>query len=125
MELTTSAETKLFGQLLLRMTITLNWQGKINMQNHVFVNVGSVDMDTIGHQVSCLGKIEFYWEDPDFYVGTVFRTAIDIRPYPLSLSESAMGLVVENPFLVDNEKLEDNLPSRNRVSETPTRPLQG
>ena len=76
------------------------------MRDEVLSSVSAQDMDTNGYQVSDLDDIECHWEDPDFNMNAVFRPGVDISVSLSTFNDFEMGLVTENPFLIDEEQHE-------------------
>ena len=108
---------------LARLPIIPNQEGSMEMRDEVLSNVGAQDMDTSGYQVSDLDDIEFYWENDQLDVDTVFRPGIDI-PFSLStFNDFMMGSLTENPILIDEkEDKENSLPQQLQCPRDPNQP---
>ena len=110
---------------LVRLPVTPNQQGTHERRHEVLSSVGAQDMDTRRYQVSAdLDDVEFYWENDQLDVDTVFRPGIDTPFSPTAFDDLKMGGSAENPFLLDEEEDKENSPPPTKpVCERPTRPL--
>ena len=84
-------------------------------------------MDTNVYQVSSadLDDVEFYWENDQLDVDTVFRPGIDTPFSPTAFGDLEMVRSAENPILLDEEEDKENSPPpppTTPISERPTRP---
>ena len=106
---------------LVRVPITPNQDGTMEMRNEVVSSVGSQDLDISSYQVSDHEEIEFNWEDSQ--LDTVFRPGIDTPFSPTTFDDLLMEGSVENPIVLDEEKDKENsAPTTTPVSERPTEP---
>ena len=106
--------------------ITPNQEGSMEMGEEVLSNVGAQDMDTSGYQVSDLDDVEFYWENDQLDVDTVFKPGIDIPFSPSTFNDFKMGSLTENPILIDEEEDKENclpLPEQLQCLRDQTNPL--
>ena len=89
---------------LARVPVTPNQQGTHEMSDEVLSSVGAQDMDTSGYQVSAdLDDVEFYWQNEQLEIDTVFRPGIDSPFSPTAFEDLEMGDSAENPILLDDE----------------------
>ena len=96
----------------------------MEMRDEVFSSVVAQKIVTSGLQLSDLEDIEFRWENPQLEVDAVFRPGIDILFSPTAFDSLEMGVSVENPILLDDEKdKEKSSPPITAVSERPNQPL--
>ena len=125
MELVVVSKTRLFEQSSSGVPITPNQEGTVEMRDEVLTNVGVQDLDTSGYQVSDLNDVEFYWENDQLDVDSVFRPGIDTPFSPSTFKDFELGSMAENPILIDEEKDKNSsaLHPTTPVSERPTRLL--
>ena len=96
------------------------------MRDEVLSSVGAQEgLDTSGCQVSAdLDGVEFYCENDQLDIDTVFRPGIDTPFSPTAFDDLEMGGSTEVPILLDEEEDKENSPptTTTPVSERPTSP---
>ena len=106
--------------------VTLNQQLSDQMREELLSSVGTQDMDTSWYQVSAdLDDVEFYWENAQLEVGSVFSPGIDTPFAPLTFDDLEMGDSAENPTFARRKGGQGGLSSsfnNNSLSETNTAP---
>ena len=110
---------------LLRVPITPNQQGTLEMREEVLSSVGAQDTDTSGYELSDLEDIEFSWEDPAVDMDSVYRPGIDTPFSPSIFDDFQMqGSTATNPIIVDDEEDKENSAPTTTTpeSERPTEP---
>ena len=108
---------------LVRVPITPNQEGTMEMRDEVLSSVGAQDLDTSSYRVSDLEDIEFNWENSQLDMDSVFRPGIDTPFSPTVIDDLLMGDgSVENPIVLDEEQDKENAPPTKPVSEQPTEP---
>ena len=117
-----SQKQELLNNHLARVPVTLNQQGSHEMRDELLSSVGARDLDTSGYQVSDLDDVEYYWENDQLDVETVFIPGDDTPFSPTAFDHLEMGGSAENPILLDEEEDNKNSPPKTPVSERPTRP---
>ena len=96
---------------LVRVPITPNQEGTMEMRDEVLFSVGAQDLDTRSYQVSDLEEIEFNWEISQLEMDAVFRPGIDNPFSPTIFDDLLMGEgSVENPIVLDEEEDKENAP---------------
>ena len=86
----------------MRVPITTNEEGTIEMREEVLSSVGAQDLDTSSYQVSDLENIKFNWEDSQLDMDAVFRPGKDTPFSPTTFDDLLMGdESVENPIVLD------------------------
>ena len=93
---------------LLRVPITPNQQGTMEMRDEVLSSMVAQDMDTSSYQVSNLEDIEFNLEDSQ--LDAVVRPGIDTPFSPTTFDELSVGGSVENPIVLDEDEDKENSP---------------
>ena len=66
---------------LAQIPITPNQQGTFELREKVLANAGAQDMDNSGYELADLEDIEFFWENPQVELDSVFRPGVD-TPFP-------------------------------------------
>ena len=115
----------------MRVPISPNQEGTMEMKDENLSSIGAKDMDASGYQVSGMDDVDFHREIDQMDVDAVFRPGID-KPFPPSIFNNVeMCSIAENPFLIDEEQDKDNSPPppppplshpTTPVSERPTQP---
>ena len=95
---------------LLRIPITQNQEGTMEMRDEVLSSVGAQDLDTSSYQLSDLEDIEFNWETSHLDKDAVFRPGIDTSFSPNTFDDLWMERSVENPTVLDEEEDKENAP---------------
>ena len=94
-----------------RVPITPNQEGTMEMRDEVLSSVGAQDLDTSSYQVSDLEDIEFNWQNSQLEMDAVFRPGIDTLFWPTKFDDLLMGDgSVENPIVLDEEEDKENAP---------------
>ena len=93
----------------------------MEMSDEVFSLVGAKDVDTSGYQVTDLNEFEFYWENDQLDVDSVFGPRTDTPFSPTAFNDLKMRSSSENPILLD-EKEDKNSPPKTSIFEKSTRP---
>ena len=112
-----------------RVPVTPKQQGTHEMRDEVLSSVGSQEgLDTSGYHVSAgLDDVDFYWENDQLDLDTVFRPGIDTPFSPTAFDSLEMGGSEENLILMDEEEDKENSPAppppTTPVYEKPTRSL--
>ena len=110
---------------LVRVPITPNQEGTMEMRDEVISSVRAQDLDTSSYQVSDLEDIEFNWENSQLDMDSVFRPGTDTPFSATVFDDLLMGDgSVENPIVLDEEQDKENAPPTTPVSEHPTEPLR-
>ena len=104
--------------------ITPKQEGTKQMKDEVLLSVGAQDMDTSGYQVSDLDVFEFYWENDQLAVDTVFRPGIYTTFSLSTFNDLEMGSLAETLILVDEEEEKDSPPPAHPTTTVSKRPTQ-
>ena len=105
---------------LARIPITRTQQGTHEMRDGVLLGLGAQEgLDIRGYQVPAdLHDVEFYWENDQLDVDSVFRPGIDTPFLQTAFDDLEMGGSAENPILLDEgEDKENSPPTITPVSE--------
>ena len=89
---------------LVRVSITPNQEGTMEMRDEMLSSIGPQDMDTSGYQVSDVDDVEFYKENDQLDVDAVFGPDIDTLFSPSTFNDVEKGSTGENPILIDKEQ---------------------
>ena len=90
---------------LVRVSITPNQEGTMEMRDELLSSVAAQDLDTSSYQVTTvLEDIEFNWEDSQLDMDAVFRPGIDTPFPPTTIDDLSMEGSVENPIVLDEEE---------------------
>ena len=108
---------------LVRVPITPNQEGTMEIKEEVHSSVADQDLDTSSYQVSDLEDIEFNSEDSHLDNDAVFRPGIDTPFSPTTFDDLLMGDgSVENPILLDEEEDKENAAPTTSESAGPSEP---
>ena len=88
--------------------IPQNQDGTMEMRDEVISSVGPQDLDTSSYQVSNLEDIEFIWENPAVYIGSVCRPGIDTPFSPSLFDDFQMASTTANWKIFDDEEDKEN-----------------
>ena len=95
------------------------------MRDEVLSNVGAQDLDTSSYHVSDLEDMEFNWENSQLEMDARIISGIDTPFSPTTFDDLSMKGSVEKPFVLDEEKYEENFPPPSTPeSERPTESLR-
>ena len=110
-----------------RVPVTPNQQGTHDMRDEVLSSVGAQEgLDSSGYQVSAdLDDLEFYWENDQLDVDTVFKPSLDttFSPTPFDDLEMGGGSSANSNLLNEEEDKENSPPPPTPpVSQRPKQP---
>ena len=86
-QLLLSQRQDFFDKHLLRVPITQNQEGTMEMRDEALSSVGAQDLDTSSYKVSDLEIIEFNWENSQLDMDAVFRPGIDTPFSPITFDD--------------------------------------
>ena len=96
---------------LLRVPITQNQEGTMEMKDEVLSSVGAQNLDTSSYQVSDLEDIDFNWENSQLDMDAMFISAIDTPFFSTTFDDLSMEGSVENLIMLDEEEDKENAPA--------------
>ena len=99
-----SQRQKFLNNHLARVSVTPNQQGTHKTRDEVLSSIGAQVMDTSGYQLSDLDDVEFYWQNDQLDVGSIFRPGIDTPFSPTAFDNLESGGAAQNPILLGKEE---------------------
>ena len=96
---------------LARAPPTPNQQGNMEMRDELLSRVSAQDMNSSGYRKCGLEDNEYFWQYPDLNIDAVFRQSKDTHSSTSTFKNFHVGLMSENPILIDEEQDNENFPS--------------